>query len=82
MRELTTIGRVTVSVDEAAAMLGISRTSAYEYIRTGHLPAIRMGRRLLIPLKSIDDLLGRLVGDHATTTGAVPAEQRRVAGQP
>ena len=81
MRELNTIERVTVSVDEAAGMLGISRTSAYEYIRTGHLPAIRMGRRLLVPLKAIDDLLDGLVRSDATTTGTVPAEQRRFAGQ-
>ena len=81
MREPTTIERVTVSVDEAAAMLGISRTSAYEYIRTGHLPAIRMGRRLLIPLKAIDDLLDGLVSDHTGATGGAPLEQRRPAGQ-
>lgn len=81
MRELNTIERVTISVDEAAAMLGVSRTSAYEYVRTGHLPAIRMGRRLLVPIRAIDDLLNGLVGDHATSSGAVPAEQRRVAGQ-
>ena len=62
-------------------MLGISRTSAYEYIRAGHLPAIRMGRRLLVPLKAIDDLLDGPAGNHATTTGAAPAEQRRFAGQ-
>ena len=81
MRELNTIERVTVSVDEAAAMLGISRTSAYEYIRTGHLPAIRMGRRLLIPLKAIGDLLGDLVSDHIGATGAAPEKQRRSVGQ-
>ena len=77
MRELNTIERVTVSVDEAAGMLGISRTSAYEYIRTGHLPAIRMGRRLLVPLKAIDDLIDGSLSSHETTTGAVATEPRR-----
>ena len=81
MRELTTIERVTISVDEAAAMLGISRTSAYEYVRTGQLPAIRMGRRLLVPLKAINNLLDGLVGDRTATTGAVSEQQRQVAGQ-
>lgn len=81
MRELTTIERVTISVDEAAAMLGISRTSAYEYVRTGQLPAIRMGRRLLVPVKAINNLLDGLVGDRTATTDAVSAQQRQVAGQ-
>ena len=75
MREPTTIERVTVSVDEAAAMLGISRTSAYEYIRTGHLPAIRMGRRLLIPLRALEDLVD------AHTSARVPVAQGRPACQ-
>ena len=82
MRELTTIERVTISVDEAAVMLGISRTSAYEYIRTGQLPAIRMGRRLLVPLKAIsNNLLDGSVGDRTATTDAVSAQQRQVVSR-
>jgi excisionase family DNA binding protein len=40
---------VTYSVEEVAAMLGIARGKAYEHVRSGDIPSIRMGRRLLIP---------------------------------
>jgi excisionase family DNA binding protein len=53
----TVAERLTISVEEAAAMLGVSRTSAYEYVRTGQLPAIRMGRRILVPVAAIERLL-------------------------
>ena len=50
-------GRLALSVGEAAAMLGISRASAYEHVRTGELPCIRLGRRILIPLQLLQELL-------------------------
>ncbi len=40
---------LTYSVEDVAAMLGIARGKAYEHVRTGDIPSIRMGRRLLIP---------------------------------
>lgn len=41
--------RLTVSVEEAGAMLGISRGSAYEAARRGDLPGVlRIGRRLVV----------------------------------
>ena len=49
--------RLALSVGEAAALLGISRASAYEHVRTGDLPCIRLGRRILIPLQLLQELL-------------------------
>jgi len=40
---------MTYSVEEVATMLGIARGKAYEHVRSGEIPSIRMGRRLLIP---------------------------------
>lgn len=40
--------RPTISVDEAAAILGISRNSAYEGVKVGEIPSIRVGRRRLV----------------------------------
>ncbi len=54
-----TTKRLTVSVAEAAEMLGISKSAAYEYARTGELPTVRMGRRLLVPTKALEALLDR-----------------------
>lgn len=41
--------RLVVSVTEAAELLGISRGLAYELARTGKLPSLRLGRRLVVP---------------------------------
>jgi excisionase family DNA binding protein len=45
--------RLTVTVDEAAKLLGIGRTLAYEAVRLGELPTIRIGRRILIPVAEL-----------------------------
>ena len=40
--------RATMSIDEAARVLGIGRASAYEAARRGELPTLRVGRRWLV----------------------------------
>jgi excisionase family DNA binding protein len=40
---------LTLTVEEAAAPLGISRPFAYEAVRRGEIPSIRIGRRVLVP---------------------------------
>jgi len=42
--------RTTVSVEEAARVLGISRGGAYDAARRGDLPTMRIGRRLRVPV--------------------------------
>ena len=46
--------RLTYTVKEAASVVGIGRTAAYEAVRTGALPSIRIGRRILIPKAALD----------------------------
>jgi excisionase family DNA binding protein len=48
-----TIEPLVFSVAEAAAMLGISNDLAYDLITTGELPALRLGRRLVIPRRAL-----------------------------
>jgi excisionase family DNA binding protein len=38
-----------MTVDQAADVLGIGRSAAYDAIRYGQLPAVRFGRRLRVP---------------------------------
>lgn len=40
---------MTYTVDEVAALMRIARNSAYEGVRSGAIPSIRVGRRYLIP---------------------------------
>lgn len=49
--------RRTYSVDEAAAILGISRTTAYECVKSNELPALRFRGRIVISAAVIDALL-------------------------
>jgi excisionase family DNA binding protein len=51
---------LTISVEDAARLLGISRGLAYEAARRGELPVIRLGRRLLVPRSQLLELVGPL----------------------
>ncbi len=59
--------RLTYTVPEVAELLGISRSSAYESVRRGEIPALILGRRVLIAKATIDALLRvappKLVGE-------------------
>ena len=46
-----------MSVEEAAMALGVSRGTAYEAVRSGQIPTVRLGRRLLVPVEGLRDLL-------------------------
>ena len=49
--------RLVLTVSEAAELLKIGRPCAYEAIRNGQLPVIRMGRRILVPRAALERLL-------------------------
>lgn len=48
---------LTLSIAEAAKTLGIGRSAAYEAARTGDLPTIRIGKRILVPIAALEKLL-------------------------
>lgn len=50
--------RPTVSVPEAAAVLGLSTQSAYRMTRDGRLPVARLGRTLRVQSAALLHLLG------------------------
>lgn len=47
----------TVSVEEAGRLLGISRGSAYEAVKAGEIPSVRLGRRIVVPTAALRRLL-------------------------
>ena len=51
------IERKTVTVEEAATILGVGRNKAYEAARSGEIPTIRIGKRLLVPQVALEQLL-------------------------
>ena len=57
IRDLYEDGRLTWTVTEAAKLLGISPTTAYEAARRGELPVRVIGRRMLVPRVALLRLL-------------------------
>ncbi len=51
-------GRVTLTVEEAASLLGLGRSAAYEAARRGEIPTRRLGRRVLVPVPALLNWLG------------------------
>lgn len=49
--------RATLTVDEAALRLGIGRNAAYDAVKRGEIPSIRIGRRLLVPVAALERML-------------------------
>lgn len=60
--------RLVLSVKEARGQLGLSRGLMYEALRTGQIPSIRIGRRILIPRVALERLLDE-AGRNRNTTG-------------
>lgn len=53
------VERLCLSVPEAAIILGISRGLAYQLARSGELPTLRFGRRLLISKATLERMLNQ-----------------------
>ena len=52
-------GRSTFTVEEAGVeILGLAKCSAYAAAKSGALPSIRLGRRLVVPRLALEKLLG------------------------
>ncbi len=49
--------KLTLNCNETAKLLGIARGSVYLAIERGEIPVLRLGKRLLIPRKALEDLL-------------------------
>ena len=65
----TTEPRATLTVEEAAAVLGIGRTLAFELARTGQIPTIRLGRRILVPRVALERMLDTYANELAGASG-------------
>jgi excisionase family DNA binding protein len=49
--------RLVFTVEEAAQLLGISRSFAYEAVQRGDIPSMRIGRRILVPKAALQRFL-------------------------
>lgn len=52
-------GPAVLTVEEAGAVLGLTKSAAYAAARRGDIPTIRIGlRRLVVPAAKLAELLG------------------------
>lgn len=47
-----------LTVEEVAYILRLSRTTAYEYVRQGIIPSVRLGRFIRVPKAKIAEMAG------------------------
>lgn len=57
MTDQSTTTRPTLTVKEAAELLGIGRNTAYEAVKRGEIPSIRIGSRVVVPRAAFERLL-------------------------
>lgn len=81
--------RLLLTVSEAAALLGVGRTTAYELISRHELEVVHLGRAARVPLAAVEDLVQRLrrpSGSHQVGTmdslGSADASQLDAASSP
>jgi excisionase family DNA binding protein len=63
--------RQTLTVEDFGRVIGIGRNGAYAAVQRGEVRAVKIGRRLLIPLAEVDRLL-----NGTTVSGEQQAEAR------
>jgi excisionase family DNA binding protein len=73
--------RLTLTIDEAARALGISRNSAFSAAHRGQIPTIKIGRRLLVPKVAFERMLANCtpseVYEETTQENPRPTATRR-----
>lgn len=67
---------LTLTVEQAAKVLGIGRSSAYELVHTGDIPSLRLGRRIVVPSAKVAAQLG-IEPDQLARRIQAPQEDRQ-----
>ena len=52
--------KLTLSVEEAGKLLGVSRQIAYQLSRRADFPTLHIGRRVLVPRKQLEAWMDRM----------------------
>lgn len=65
-----TTSRLAITVEEAGQLLGIGRGLAYEMVRQGQIPSLRLGRRVVVPVAGLERLLAAAAPNARSTLTA------------
>lgn len=66
----------TITVEDAARVLGVSRDVAYRAVESGEIPSLRLGRRILVPTAKLLAMVSP--GEGAATHDPLGSTRRRV----
>lgn len=66
---MTTETRRTYSVPEVAEILGVSPKTLYKAVRSGHIKAVGVYSRIVIPMQVVEELLANGNGLAAKNNG-------------
>ena len=63
--------RLVLTVEEAGALLSLGRSASYDAVRRGDIPTIRIGKRILVPRKALEQMLEGYDGQERDSSGLV-----------
>lgn len=72
--------RLLLRPDEAAAILGLGRSTIYELLRAGELPTVHVGRATRIPARDLHRWIEQRSSANAQTMAHIPPCDGRTAG--
>jgi excisionase family DNA binding protein len=80
----SSVAKSLLSVEEAAVLLGVDRTTCYRAIRgdTFPLPVVRLGGRIRIPRRAIERLLDGADPAHGANPAQLASERCPTCGSP
>ena len=52
------MNQATVTVPELATVFGIGKNAAYQLVREGRIRSLKIGRRIVVPISAVRELLG------------------------
>jgi excisionase family DNA binding protein len=67
---------LTYTVEEAGRLLGVGRATAYSGVRSGDIPSLRIGRRVVVPKHALLSLLNADDPAGNGISGKTPAAAR------
>ncbi|HEY1432715.1 MAG TPA: hypothetical protein VGF39_13985 [Stellaceae bacterium] len=70
--------RLTYDVVEAGRLAGLGRNASYEAARSGEMPTVRIGHRLLVPKKAWDQKLNGEAAQMAPDRELEPFEEKHL----
>jgi excisionase family DNA binding protein len=72
------VAKLLLRVNEAADALSLGRSKAYELVRSGALPSVRVGRSLRIPVAALETWINERAAVGANDNGSeVGTDDRR-----